>query len=81
MEIIYNPQTSIEVPIYKSGEMFGYTVMDNIDFVRLCGSPILAHYSSKNSNHLKLNVTVNTIQWTLSHFISGKPPQGFVKDH
>ncbi len=80
METKYDANVSIEIPIYKNGDIFGYAIIDKIDVIKIGQARINAYFSNK-SDYLKLLVTVDSKTWILSHFIAGAPQKGFVKDH
>jgi hypothetical protein len=74
------PTNSTRLPTYnKQKDIVGYTIVDTEDLPRLKGLTLTQMVGTKG--YISVFVIVNAKPLTLSHFIDGIPPSGFVKDH
>ena len=74
------PANSTRLPTYnQQKEVVGYTIVDTEDVPRLKGLTLTQMIGLKG--YITVLVIVDAKPLTLSHFIDGIPPVGFVKDH
>ncbi len=79
-DIKWDTETSMEVPVFHSGKIFAYAILDKVDVARL-GTVRINGKLEKDERYTTLQVTFNSEIMVLSHFVAGRPPQGMVKDH
>jgi hypothetical protein len=74
------PANSTRLPTYnQQKDVVGYTIVDTEDLPRLKGLTLTQMVNPKG--YISVFVIVDAKPLTLSHFIDGIPPVGFVKDH